>query len=85
MAAHLVIIFYDPMRQANGHACAAGYANRSYFRRAAERNRPVAAEEVRLVEASAATGPLADIPLHPRMSAFEGKADMTIALRNVRF
>ncbi|MGB8080672.1 MAG: hypothetical protein WCF83_09435, partial [Pseudolabrys sp.] len=36
MAAHLVIIFYDPMRQANGHACAAGYANRSYFRRAAE-------------------------------------------------
>jgi hypothetical protein len=57
MAAHLVIIFYDPMRQANGHACAAGYANRSYFRRAAERNRPVAAEEVRLVEATAATGP----------------------------
>jgi hypothetical protein len=72
------------MRQANGHACAAGYANRSYFRRAAERNRPVATEEVRLVEATAATGPLADIPLHPRMSAFEGKADMPFCTAYVR-
>jgi hypothetical protein len=85
MAAHLVIIFYDPMRQANGHACVAGCANRSYFRRAAERNRPVAAEEVRLVEATAATGPLADIPLHPRMSAFGGKADIGLCTANVCF
>ncbi|MFZ1949935.1 MAG: hypothetical protein WAU74_07680 [Pseudolabrys sp.] len=57
MTAHLVIIFYDPMRQANGQACAGGPANRSYFRRAAERNRPVAPEDVRPVEAMAATGP----------------------------